>query len=106
MKYIVGIMADMLLVQGAETAPQQNACETLVTPNVYNFDKDIKLRKEGRIDEDHRESLLKKQDARAALDAMIAGNPVHVPHTPAFGCSTKWKSKIDSQLREMKRIEA
>ena len=29
-----------------------------------------------------------------------------VPHTPAFGCSTKWKSKIDGQLAEMKKIEA
>ena len=27
---------------------------------------------------------------------MLAGKPVAVAHTPAFGCSTKWKSKIDS----------
>jgi thiol-disulfide isomerase/thioredoxin len=31
---------------------------------------------------------------------------VPTPHTPAFGCSTKWKSKIDSQLAELKKIEA
>jgi thiol-disulfide isomerase/thioredoxin len=37
---------------------------------------------------------------------VLAGKPVAVAHTPAFGCSTKWKSKIDSQLKEMQKIEA
>jgi hypothetical protein len=37
---------------------------------------------------------------------MLAGKPVAVPHTPVFGCSTKWKSKIDSQLAETKKFEA
>ena len=37
---------------------------------------------------------------------LLAGKPVPVAHTPAFGCSTKWKSKIDSQLDELKKIEA
>jgi thiol-disulfide isomerase/thioredoxin len=37
---------------------------------------------------------------------MLAGQPVAVAHTPAFGCSTKWKSKIDGQLKEMQNIEA
>ena len=37
---------------------------------------------------------------------MLGGRAVAVSHTPAFGCSTKWKSKIDSQVAEMKRIEA
>jgi len=76
------------------------------TPHVFIFDKDRKLRYEGRIDNAQRESLVKIQDARLALDAMLAGKPVSVAHTPAFGCSTKWKSKIDSQVAEMKKIEA
>ena len=76
------------------------------TPHVFIFDKDRKLQYEGRIDNAQRESIVKIQDARLALDAMLAGKPVVTPHTPAFGCSTKWKSKIDSQLAEMKKIEA
>jgi len=36
----------------------------------------------------------------------VAGKPVAVQHTPAFGCSTKWKSKIDSQVAETKMIES
>src|SRR5438067_2347132 len=89
-----------------ETQSVSQADGPAATPHVFIFDKERKLRYEGRIDNAQRESLVKTQDARAALDAMIAGKPVPAPHTPAFGCSTKWKSKIDSQVREMKRIEA
>jgi len=89
-----------------ETQSVSQAYGPVATPHVFIFDKDRKLRYEGRIDDSQRESNVKKQDARAALDAMVAGKPVPVPHTPAFGCSTKWKSKIDSQVREMKKIEA
>src|SRR5262249_53302676 len=54
-------------------------------------------------------SLVKSQDARAALDALLAGKPVPVENTNAFGCSTKWLSKqVGSQSRgaEMERIKA
>jgi peroxiredoxin len=89
-----------------ETQTVAQAYGVQATPHVFIFDKERKLRYEGRIDNAQRESLVKIQDARAALDALLAGQPVAVAHTPAFGCSTKWKSKIDGQLREMKQIEA
>jgi peroxiredoxin len=89
-----------------ETQKVSNQFGVVATPQVFIFDKDRKLRYEGRIDDRQRESLVKTQDARAALDAMLAGKPVAVPHTPAFGCSTKWKSKIDSQVAETKMIES
>lgn len=76
------------------------------TPHVFLFDKERKLRYEGRIDNAQRESLVKIQDARLALDAVLAGRPVEVTHTPAFGCSTKWKSKVDTQMQQRKAIEA
>lgn len=76
------------------------------TPHVFIFDKERKLRYEGRIDSSQRESLAKTKDARNAIDALLAGKPVPVPHTGVFGCSTKWKSKEDSRLAEMKKIEA
>lgn len=76
------------------------------TPHIFIFDQDRKLRYEGRVDDSQRASLVKSQDARNALEALLAGKPVPVPHTPAFGCSTKWKSKIDSQLEELKKFEA
>lgn len=89
-----------------ETQSVTQAYGAQATPHVFIFDKERKLRYEGRIDNAQRESLMKIQDARAALDALLAGQPVAATHTPAFGCSTKWKSKIDSQLQEQKRIEA
>jgi peroxiredoxin len=76
------------------------------TPHIFIFDQDRKLRYEGRVDDSQRASLVKSQDARNALEALLAGKPVPVAHTPAFGCSTKWKSKIDSQLDELKKAQA
>ncbi len=89
-----------------ETQSVSNGYGPTATPHVFIFDKDRKLRYEGRIDNSQRESLVTKKDAREALDALLAGRPVAAPHTPAFGCSTKWKSKIDSQLKETRAIEA
>jgi len=89
-----------------ETQTVTQAYGAQATPHVFIFDKERKLQYEGRIDNAQRESLVKLQDARLALDAMLAGKPVAVSHTPSFGCSTKWKSKIDSGLAELKKIEA
>src|SRR5580693_5593519 len=76
------------------------------TPHIFIFDQDRKLRYEGRVDDSQRASLVKSSDARNALEALLAGQPVTVSHTPAFGCSTKWKSKIDSQMEETQKYEA
>jgi peroxiredoxin len=76
------------------------------TPHIFIFDKDRKLRYEGRVDDSQRASFVKSQDARNALEALLSGKAVPVAHTPAFGCSTKWKSKIDSQLDELKKAQA
>jgi peroxiredoxin len=89
-----------------ETQSVSRAYGPKATPHVFIFDKDRKLRYEGRVDDSQRASLVKSQDARNALEALLANKPVTVAHTPAFGCSTKWKSKIDSQLDELKKIEA
>src|SRR5580692_2326795 len=88
-----------------ETQSVTQAYGAQATPHVFIFDKERNLRYEGRIDNAQRESLAKTQDARAALDELLAGKPVTVTHTGAFGCSTKWKSKIDSQVAERKMIE-
>jgi peroxiredoxin len=89
-----------------ETQSVTQAYGAQATPHIFIFDKDRKLQYEGRIDSAQRESAVKIQDARLALDAMLAAKPVATPHTPAFGCSTKWKSKIDSRVAEQKKIEA
>ncbi len=64
----------------------------LATPHVFLFDSRRKLRYVGRIDD----SDIKQptsQDARNAIDELLAGKPVSVPQTRVFGCSTKWADK-------------
>jgi len=73
-----------------------------VTPHIFIFDRERKLRYEGRIDDNMRGNNIKTNDARNALDALIAGRPVPVEHTPVFGCSTKWNSAIAGKQKEMK----
>jgi peroxiredoxin len=89
-----------------ETQDVSRAYGPKATPHVFVFDRERKLRYEGRIDNSQRESLVKTQDARNAIDALLAGKPVPVAHTGVFGCSTKWKAKESGRLAELKKIEA
>jgi thiol-disulfide isomerase/thioredoxin len=69
------------------------------TPHVYIFDQERKLRFQGRIDNSEREDLANAHDTRAALDALLAGREPEVKTTRVFGCSVKWKDKVDDNLR-------
>src|SRR4051812_1571270 len=55
----------------------------VATPHIFLFDRERKLRYQGRIDDNQREDLVKSQDARNALDALLAGRPVPVAETKA-----------------------
>ncbi len=68
------------------------------TPHVFIFDRSRRLRYEGRFDDNFRIEKVTIQDARNAVDALLAGKPVPVDHTAVFGCSTKWQEK--EALRE------
>jgi peroxiredoxin len=76
------------------------------TPHIFIFDRERKLRYEGRVDDNQREMLVKRSDARSAIDSLLAGEPVAVAHTGVFGCSTKWKYKQASRLEALRKIEA
>jgi thiol-disulfide isomerase/thioredoxin len=97
---------DFPYLYDGETQAVSRAYGPKATPHIFIFDEKRILRYEGRIDNSQRESLVKTREARAALDALLAGNPVAVDHTGVFGCSTKWKPKIASQQNEMRKIEA
>ena len=77
-----------------------------VTPHIFIFDAERKLRYEGRIDDRMQEVKSKVSDARNALDAMLAQKPVAVAHTAVFGCSTKWNEHLESAQAEMKEWNA
>jgi len=75
------------------------------TPHVFVFDRERRLRYEGRVDNSYRLELVKTQDARNAIDAVLAGKPVEVAHTGVFGCSTKWKEKEAERLEALRKLE-
>jgi peroxiredoxin len=66
----------------------------VATPHIFIFDKERKLRYQGRIDNIEKPSKTPDQlDARNALEALLAGTEVPVQTTKVFGCSIKWASK-------------
>jgi hypothetical protein len=78
----------------------------VATPHAFIFDSDRKLRYEGRIDDNQKPALVKTHDASDAIEALLNGQPVAVPHRPAFGCSTKWLSKSADVQKEWAKIVA
>jgi thiol-disulfide isomerase/thioredoxin len=68
----------------------------VATPHVFIFDSERKLRYRGRIDnmEDPYQTPTQR-DAWNAIEALHSGEAVPVETTRAFGCSMKWKSKME-----------
>ncbi|MGM9507698.1 redoxin family protein [Larkinella sp. GY13] len=67
----------------------------VATPHVFIFDKDHKLQYAGRFDAKEKPGSANAEDARAALDAVLAGQKVPMATTKTFGCSVKWIEKSD-----------
>jgi peroxiredoxin len=88
-----------------ETQTTANAFGVLATPHVFIFDQDRKLRYVGRFD-DSEVKTVKSHDARNAVDALLAGQPVAVATTRVFGCSTKWSDKRADAKRSLARWDA
>lgn len=66
----------------------------IATPHAFVFDKDRKLRYNGRIDNVEKPSKTPTSfDLRNAIDALLAGREVPVTTTKVFGCSIKWAEK-------------
>jgi peroxiredoxin len=76
------------------------------TPHLFIFDAQRKLRYEGRVDNNPREALVTRRDARLALDALLADKPVELEKTPSVGCSTKWLYKEEGRKAELAEIES
>jgi thiol-disulfide isomerase/thioredoxin len=77
-----------------ETETASRAYGPIATPHVFIFDKERKLRYQGRVDD--MENPYKKPtstDARNAIDALLDHRDVPVKTTKVFGCSVKWSEK-------------
>jgi peroxiredoxin len=75
------------------------------TPHIFIFDQQRKLQYEGRIDNNAREELVNKHEARDAIEELLAGESVAVTDTPAVGCSTKWAYKEAGAKAEVNQWE-
>ncbi|MGA7160578.1 MAG: thioredoxin family protein [Bacteroidota bacterium] len=63
-----------------------------VTPEIFVLNPSLEVLYHGRIDDSRREENVASHDLRNALDEILAGKPVSVSTTKAFGCTIK---KID-----------
>jgi peroxiredoxin len=88
-----------------ETQSTARAYGPQATPHVFVFDRTRHLQYEGRMDNSYRVEMVKTQDARNAIEAVLAGKPVEVTHNGVFGCSTKWKEKEAGRLEALKKLE-
>jgi peroxiredoxin len=70
-------------------AAYQAAC----TPDFFLFDGERRLAYRGQLDGSRpgNDVPVTGEDLRAALDAVLAGQPVPEPQRPSLGCNTKWK---------------
>ncbi len=77
-----------------ETQEVARAYDAACTPDFYVFDGDRKLVYRGRLDNSRpkNDEPLTGRDLRAALDAVLAGEPVNEKQYPSGGCNIKWKN--------------
>ena len=79
-----------------QTEAAAKAYGPIATPHVFVFDQSRKLRYSGRVDDVEKPTKTPHvRDARNAIDALLAGQPVPVQTTKVFGCSIKWQEKSD-----------
>lgn len=66
----------------------------VATPHIFIFDRERKLRYQGRIDDvENPYHTPHVFDARNAIDALLNNQEVPVATTKVFGCSVKWAEK-------------
>lgn len=76
-----------------ESQEVAKAYQAACTPDFFLFDGDKKLVYRGRLDgaRPGNEVEVTGADLRAALDAVLAGEPVGEQQLPSIGCNIKWK---------------
>ena len=88
-----------------ETQAVAKAYGCLATPHVFVLDADRKLRYKGQFDDSRfaDDTTVKSQDARLAVEALLAGKPIPLEITKPHGCSTKWMIKSDLVAKKIEK---
>ena len=75
-----------------ETQEIARAYDAACTPDIFVFDRERKLRYNGRIDDNWQEpDRVTREDLRTVLEALLAGREFGFDPVPSMGCSIKWK---------------
>jgi len=77
-----------------ETQEVAKAYQAACTPDFYIFDGDLRCVYRGQLDDSrpNSDTPVTGRDLRAALDAVLANQPVNSEQKPSMGCNIKWKS--------------
>lgn len=76
-----------------ETQEVAKAYKAECTPDIFVYDKDLTLVYRGQFDDSRpsKDTPVTGKDLKAALDNILAGNPVDENQIPSVGCNIKWK---------------
>jgi peroxiredoxin len=76
-----------------ETQEVARAYDAACTPDFFLFDSALKLVYRGQFDDSRpgNDVPVTGRDLRAAMDALIAGQPISPEQRPSLGCNIKWK---------------
>jgi len=76
-----------------ETQDVAHAYDAACTPDFFLFDGNLKLAYRGQLDDSRPGSNVPVtgKDLRNAMNAVLAGEPVHPLQKPSLGCNIKWK---------------
>lgn len=76
-----------------ETQEVARAYDAACTPDFYLFNASLELVYRGQLDKSRpgNSEPNNGEDLRAAMDDLIAGNPIIVEQIPSVGCNIKWK---------------
>ena len=77
-----------------ETQAVAHDYKAACTPDIFLFDADLRLVYRGQFDSSRTGNGIPVtgEDLRAALDAVLDGQPVPADQRPSIGCNIKWKA--------------
>jgi peroxiredoxin len=77
-----------------ESQAVARAYSAACTPDFFLFDRERRLVYRGQLDDSRPQSgkPVTGRDLRAALDNVLANEPVRVEQMPSLGCNIKWKA--------------
>lgn len=79
-----------------ETQETAKVYRAACTPDFFIYDNTLKLAYRGQLDDARpgNDRPLNGRDVRAALNALLSGQPVSPLQKPSLGCNIKWKMSM------------